>query len=183
MTIEASASVRLRPTIEPDLPAVVEILRSTADWYEPFLDPEDLEAQHAVDLQWAQENFGKREFWSAIIDGEVVGVLTIQDTGDHLYLGYVYVHEDHVGKRIGRRLLDHAAAQVHARGKEGMVLIAHPEAKWAVKAYRKYGFECIGHDEDEVLRWNDGWLSDYYEGGFQLWQWTPSQRMGVVGEA
>lgn len=167
--------VTLRRTTVPELPAVVEILRSTLDWYAPFTDPQDLEESHDVDLAWARENYDQREFWSAILDNEVVGVLTIQDTGRFLYLGYVYVHEDHVGKRIGRRLLDHAARQVRKRGKDGMVLLAHPEATWAIKAYRKYGFACIADTDAGVEAWGDGWLAPYHETGFYLWQWTPGQ--------
>jgi ribosomal protein S18 acetylase RimI-like enzyme len=163
----------LRPTIASDLPAVVAILRSTTDWYRPFVEPADLESQHNVDLAWAVENFERREFWSAVVGDEVVGLITLQDAGSCLYLGYVYVHRDHVGKRIGRRLLDHAAAEVERRDKDGMVLIAHPEAAWAVKAYEKFGFECVAKDDDTVCEWNDGWLEPYHEQGFHLWQWTP----------
>ena len=172
-TPKPALTVRLRPTTRPELPAVVEILRSTADWYAPFVTPEDLESQHRVDLAWARENFERREFFSAVLDGQVVGVLTLQETGDHLYLGYVYVHREHVGKRIGRRLLDHAAAEVERRGLQGMVLIAHPEAEWAVRAYQKYGFECVARTDDDVCAWNDGWLEAYHEQGFHLWSWTP----------
>jgi GNAT superfamily N-acetyltransferase len=120
----------------------------------------------------ARENFRKREFYSALVDGEVVGVITLQDTGDHLYLGYVYVHHDHVGKRIGRKLLDFASQEAARRNKEGMVLIAHPEATWAIRAYEKYGFECIAEDDDRVLAWNDGWLGPYHETGFTLWRYA-----------
>ncbi|MCB9670148.1 MAG: GNAT family N-acetyltransferase [Alphaproteobacteria bacterium] len=165
--------VTLRPTEERDLDAVVEILRSTVEWYRPFTDPEDLAASHEVDATWARANLRKREFWSAVLHGEVVGVLTLQDAGDFLYLGYVYVHRDHVGKRIGRRLLDHASAEVVRRDKEGMVLIAHPDAEWAVRAYTRYGFECVAESDDEVCAWNDGWLEPYHESGFQLWKWMP----------
>jgi ribosomal protein S18 acetylase RimI-like enzyme len=184
MHTHVAQQLRLRPTIEPDLPKVVEILRSTADWYRPFTDPEDLETQHAVDLAWARENFDRREFWSATLDGEVVGVLTLQDAGDVLYLGYVYVHEEYVGRRIGRRLLDHAAAQAVARGKRGMVLISHPEATWAIKAYTKYGFTCIADSDEAVCAWNDGWLAPYHEQGFHLWEWSVEQlATSAPGEA
>lgn len=176
-------ALELRPTVEPDLPAVVEILRSTVEWYRPFVDPDDLD-QHDVDLAWARENFDRREFWSATLDGEVVGVLTLQDAGDVLYLGYVYVHEDHVGKRIGRRLLDHAAAQAVARGKRGMVLLSHPEATWAVRAYTKYGFTCIADDDAAVCAWNRGWMKPYHEQGFHLFEWSVERLAGrATGEA
>lgn len=163
----------LRPTRRSELPDVVEILRSTAEWYAPFVTPEDLESQHRVDLDWARDNFERREFWSALVDGRVVGVLTLQDAGDWLYLGYVYVHREMVGRRIGRALLDHARSEVRRRRKRGMVLIAHPEAEWAVKAYRKYGFERVADSDDAVCAWNDGWLEPYHEEGFHLWRWRP----------
>lgn len=163
--------VTLRPTRPADLPAIVAILRSTAAWYEPFVEPEDLASQHLVDLKWAEENYRKREFWSAVLGDRVVGVLTMQDAGDWLYLGYVYVHEEMVGRRIGRKLLDHARSQAEARGKDGMVLIAHPEADWAVRAYRKYGFERVASTDEAVCAWNDGWLEPYHESGFHLWRW------------
>lgn len=172
MTLELVDALELRPTIRPQLPAVVEILRSTVDWYRPFTDPEDLDTQHDVDLAWAHENFETRDFWSATLNGEVVGVVTIQDAGDHLYLGYVYVHRDHVGKRIGRALLDLAAREAERRGKKGMVLLSHPGATWAVRAYTKYGFECIADTDEGVVTWNDSWLASYHETGFHLWQWT-----------
>ncbi len=162
----------LRPSRRADLPAVVEIVSSTAAWYAPFVEPEDLASQHDVDLAWAEENYAKREFWSATVDGEVIGVLTLQDAGDWLYLGYVYVHRDWVGRRIGRTLLDHAQQLAEARDKQGMVLIAHPEATWAVKAYEKYGFERVATSDTAVCAWNDGWLVPYHEAGFHLWRCT-----------
>lgn len=173
MTRELVDAVDVQPTIRPQLPAVVDILRSTLEWYRPFTDPDDLDTQHDVDLAWAEENFEARDFWSATLGDEVVGVITMQDTGDHLYLGYVYVHREHVGKRIGRALLDKAAAEAQRRGKKGMVLLSHPDATWAIKAYTKYGFECIASTDDAVVGWNNGWLSSYHETGFQLWQWNP----------
>lgn len=173
MVKSLATAVALRRSTPADIEPIVEILRSTTEWYRPFTDPEDLATQHHVDAAWARENMKKREFWSAVLDGEVVGILTLQDAGDFLYLGYVYVHRDHVGKRIGRRLLDHASAEVRRRDKEGMVLIAHPEADWAVRAYQKYGFDCVADTDDEVTAWNDGWLSPYHETGFHLWQWVP----------
>jgi GNAT superfamily N-acetyltransferase len=172
--MSAQPQPELRPTRVRELPSIVSILRSTAHWYAPFVAEDDLKTQHLVDLEWAQANYKKREFYSAIVEGEVVGVLTLQDAGDHLYLGYVYVHREHVGKRIGRTLLDFAADQAERRGKDGMVLIAHPEATWAIRAYEKYGFQCIADDDDAVTAWNDGWLSPYHEEGFTLWRFAMS---------
>lgn len=152
-----------------DLKAVVEILRSSASWYEPFVDPSDLD-QHHVTMDWAVENFEKRDFFVGELDGSVVGVVTLQDAGDFSYLGYVYLHADYTGHGLGRRLLDFAQRRSRAARKRGMVLIAHPQATWATRAYERYGFDRIAEREERVLAWNDGWLQPYYEKGFHLYR-------------
>lgn len=149
---------------------VAQIIRSSADWYEPFLEPEDM-AEHDVDEHWGRENFAKRDFFVGELDETVVGTVTLQDAGDFNYLGYVYLHADHTGKGLGKRLLRFARNESRRRGKAGMVLIAHPEATWATRAYERFGFECIAECREAVLGWNDGWLKPYYEEGFHLYRY------------
>lgn len=165
------AALDLEPARWGDMDDVVEIIRSSASWYEDLVEPEDF-GDHLVDLEWARENFPRRDFYVARLRGEVVGTVTLQDVGeDHVYLGYVYLHEDQVGNGLGRELLDFARDEARRRGRRSMVLIAHPEATWACRAYRKYGFEVIARGRDEVLAWEDGWLEPYYEEGFELYRY------------
>jgi len=162
-------ALEIEPATHHDKPAVVDIIRSSASWYEPFVEPDDM-GEHLVDRKWADENFERREFFIARSEGDEVGALSIQEVGDDwLYLGYVYVHTDHVGKRFGGRLLRFAKAEARRRGRKGLVLIAHPEAKWACRAYRKFGFDLIAEAREDVLTWEGGFLESYYEEGFQLY--------------
>ncbi len=162
-------------SIEParwaDAPKVVNIIRSSASWYEEIVEPEDMD-EHLVDMDWARRNFRRREFYVGRLDDEVAGTISLQEIGDdHLYLGYVYLHTDHVGNGFGTELLDFARAELVRRGRKSMVLIAHPDAVWAKKAYLRYGFEIIAESDEDVLAWNDGWLEPYHEAGFQLYQY------------
>lgn len=157
----------MRPATPNDEEAIVEILRSSADWYEPFIDEEDLD-QHLVTPSWYRKNFRIRQFYALELDDETVGTLTLQDAGSFLYLGYVYLHVDYVGQGLGRKLLDYARAEALRQGKSGLVLLAHPEAEWAVKAYERFGFRQVALERDDVLAWNDGWMKPYYEEGFAL---------------
>lgn len=150
---------------------VAQIIRSSADWYEPFVEPEDM-SEHDVDEAWGRENFEKRDFFVGELEDTLVATVTLQDAGDYNYLGYVYLHADHTGKGLGKRLLHFARAESRRRSKQGMVLIAHPEATWATRAYERYGFECIATAREDVLAWNDGWLEPYYEEGFHLYRYT-----------
>jgi ribosomal protein S18 acetylase RimI-like enzyme len=166
-----STGLDLEPARWDDMTDVVEIIRSSASWYEDIVEPEDF-SEHLVDRDWARENFRRRDFFVARLEDKVVGTVTLQDVGeDHVYLGYVCLHEDQVGNGFGRDLLDFARDETRRRGRKSMVLIAHPEATWACRAYEKYGFEVIGRDRDRILAWEDGWLEPFYEEGFHLLQY------------
>jgi len=165
------ASLEMEPADWSDMSDVVEIIRSSASWYEDLVEPEDF-SDHLVDLEWAKENFRRRDFFVARLGDEVIGTVTLQNVGeDHVYLGYVYLHEDQVGNGFGRDLLDFARDETRRRERKSMVLIAHPEAVWACRAYGKYGFEVIARGRDEILGWEGGWLEPYHEEGFELYQY------------
>lgn len=167
----APTELDIRPATWEHAPAIIEIVRSSASWYEEFVDPEDLD-EHYVDESWARENFEKRDFFVGLLDGQVAGTISLQPAGDDAtYLGYIYLHTDHVGNGYGGDLMDFARDESRRRGRSQMVLIAHPEAEWARRAYLKYGFEIIAETRDDVLAWNDGWLESYYEEGFQLYRY------------
>lgn len=164
-------TLQIRRAHRDDMESVVGIIRSSASWYEDIVDAEDL-GEHYVDMDWARKNFRRREFFVAEIDGEIAGTISLQEVGtDHLYLGYVYLHTDHVGNGFGGDLLDFARDEGRRRGRDGLVLLAHPEAEWACRAYEKYGFELLATDREKVLRWSDGWLKPYYEEGFHLYEY------------
>lgn len=152
-----------------DMSTIAGFIRSSADWYREFLSPEDM-AEHDVDEAWEERNFHRREFYLGRADDEDVGTISIQDFGEDLYLGYIYLDVSQVGKGYGRQLTSFAAREGRRRGKSGLVLIAHPEARWAVKAYLKAGFECIATEKRDVLAWNRGALRGYYEEGFHLFR-------------
>lgn len=147
---------------------VARLVRSSADWYRPFVDEKDM-AEHEVDAAWEEKNFARRSFYLGRLLGQAIGTISTQSLGDYAYLGYIYLDVDHVGKGHGRTLMKFAERQLRDSGKRGMALIAHPEATWAKKAYLKYGFEIAATEKEQVLQWQDGALKPYYEEGFQLY--------------
>lgn len=168
---DADDGLAIEPAEWSDMAEVVEIIRSSADWYEDIVEPEDLD-EHAVDLEWARENFPHRDFYVGRVEDDVAGTVTLQDVSeDHVYLGYVYLHTDYTGQGLGKDLLNFARDEARRRGRKFMVLLAHPEAEWACRAYEKYGFEVIARDREDVLAWQDGWLESYYEEGFHLYRY------------
>ncbi|MGF1468924.1 MAG: GNAT family N-acetyltransferase [Sandaracinaceae bacterium] len=161
----------IRPAQRAEMPLAADIVRSSAAWYARILDnPEDM-AEHQVDEAWADKNYALRDFYLGFEDGEAVGTLSLQyPEPSYCYIGYVYLYTRHVGKGYGRRFLRFAASRARARDCTSLVLIAHPKATWAVRAYEKFGFERVAERREAVLAWNDGWLKPYYEEGFHLFR-------------
>lgn len=152
-----------------DMDTIADFIRSSADWYRPFLAEKDLN-EHYVDDEWKEKNYTKREFYLGKDkeNGEV-GTISLQYFGDYAYLGYIYLDSKHVGKGYGIELINFAKETCQQKNKKGMCLIAHPQAKWAIKAYEKYGFKKKFSKKEEILNWNNGFLRPYYEEGFDLY--------------
>lgn len=166
-SIKTAEALGIRPATWRDMETIAGFLRSTADWYRPFLSENDM-AEHDVPAEWKRENFERRDFYLGTLGTKSVGTVSLQYFGDFAYVGYVYLGAEHVGHGYGRQLLEFAAGMASRKGKRGVALIAHPEATWATRAYTKFGFELTASAREDVLSWNDGALRDYYEEGFQL---------------
>jgi GNAT superfamily N-acetyltransferase len=147
---------------------IANFIRSTADWYRPFLSEEDMR-EHDLPPEWKRKNFRRRDFFLGMVGDTPVGTISLQYFGDYAYVGYVYLDAGHVGKGYGRELLEFAAGMASRKGMKGVALIAHPKATWATKAYEKFGFQKVASAREQVLSWNGGVLRDYYEEGFELY--------------
>lgn len=164
-------NLQIRRARRSDMSQIAAFVRSSAEWYRPFVDEADM-AEHEVDEAWEEKNYKKRDFYIGHADSEPVGTISLQYFGDYAYLGYIYLDVAHVGKGYGQTLMRFAESVARRMGMDGMVLIAHPEATWAKKAYLKYGFEIIAEERDDVCSWQDGCLDEYYEEGFQLYRFA-----------
>ena len=154
-----------------DMPQVAAFIRSSAHWYEEIVDEKDL-GEHHVDEAWIAKNYFRREFYLGKDDGKAIGTISLQVIKGFAYLGYIYLDVDQVGKGYGQQLMEFAKKEAKRRHLKGMVLIAHPKAKWATRAYLKYGFKKIATEKREVLSWNGGVLKPYYEEGFELYKFA-----------
>ena len=163
-----TTELEIRPASWRDMDTVADFLRSTADWYRPFVAEEDM-AEHDVPDSWKTENYEKRDFYIGEADDESIGTISLQYFGDFAYVGYVYLDSTQCGKGYGQELLEFATGLASRRGMKGVALIAHPEAKWATRAYTKFGFTRVATKKEEVLAFNGGFLKGYYEEGFELY--------------
>ena len=158
----------IRPARREEMGLVASFVRSSAEWYRPFVDEDDMD-EHEVGPEWEARNFELREFFIGCVDGRAVGTISMQTFGEWVYLGYIYLDVEHVGKGYGHQLMTFARRAAERAGFRGLALIAHPEATWATRAYEKFGFECVANTPADVLAWQDGALASYYEQDFDLY--------------
>jgi len=167
-TLTRRTTLSIRPARWDDMEAVADFIRSTADWYRPFVSEKDM-IEHEVPPEWKAKNFDRRDFYVGEADDQQVGTISLQYFGDYAYVGYVYLDEAFVGRGFGQQLLRYALDKARKKGMKGVALIAHPKATWATKAYVKFGFEKVASDREQVRSWNGGALASYYEEGFELY--------------
>lgn len=140
----------LRPAEPDELSTVIKLLEQAAAW---------LHEQGVTDqwpLSFAQDRFDAdlraREVWLARIDGDVVGTLTLNwsdqlwtDLGPTDVAGYVHRLTVLRGARgLGARLLDWAAREIRARGRNLLRLDCVTSNIRLNDYYRAAGFEAMG---------------------------------------
>jgi N-acetylglutamate synthase-like GNAT family acetyltransferase len=86
-------------------------------------------------------------FWACEVDGEIAGVMGIQDVADVTLIRHAYVRTRRQGQGIGGRMLAHLRSQ--ARGP--LLIGTWADADWAIAFYRRHGFEMVSDKEKERL--------------------------------
>jgi GNAT superfamily N-acetyltransferase len=135
----------IRPCDDQDRAAILEIINAAAlayrsvipadRWHEPYMSVAKLDAELAAGVVFHGER----------ADGELRGVMGIQDVGDVQLIRHAYVAPGAQGRGIGGALLDHLM-----RDRTGPVLVGTwAAARWAIAFYRRHGFAQVS-DEDKT---------------------------------
>jgi N-acetylglutamate synthase-like GNAT family acetyltransferase len=106
-------------------------------WHEPYMPREEL--QHEID--------DGVQFWGYEENGELVGVMGIQDVQDVTLIRHAYVRTTQRRKGIGGKLLSHLLTL-----SERPILIGTwAAATWAIRFYEKHGFQLVTEEEKNRL--------------------------------
>jgi GNAT superfamily N-acetyltransferase len=139
----------IRPCSEGDREAIFAIVNAAAEayrgvipadrWHEPYMPVEELDHEIASGVK----------FWGYEADGELVGVIGIQDVGDVNLIRHAYVAPERQGHGIGGALLEHLLGLAT----RPMLVGTWAAAEWAIRFYERYGFEPVGPKRTaELLR-------------------------------
>jgi GNAT superfamily N-acetyltransferase len=145
----STGPMSIRPCRDGDREAILTIVNAAAEayrgvipadrWREPYMPGEELDEEIAAGV----------EFWGCEADGELVGVMGIQDVGELDLIRHAYVSPALQGRGIGSRLLEHLTGPATRR----MLVGTWAAAEWAIRFYRRHGFEpCSPERSAELLR-------------------------------
>lgn len=137
----------IRPCVAADLPRIGEIVNEAAlayrgvipadRWHEPYMPREELEAEIAAGVR----------FWGFEEEGELVGVMGLQDVKDVTLIRHAYVRSRRQRSGVGGALMQSLVARTHRPLLVGTWATAH----WAIRFYERHGFRLVGPAEKDRL--------------------------------
>ncbi|MBD0283491.1 MAG: GNAT family N-acetyltransferase [Thermoleophilaceae bacterium] len=87
------------------------------------------------------------EFWGYEAGGALVGVMGFQSVLGIDLIRHAYVSPNYQRHGVGSALLDHLARSTRRR----MLVGTWAAADWAVRFYRRHGFELVGPERTPAL--------------------------------
>lgn len=108
-------------------------------WHEPYMPMEELESEIADGVT----------FWGYEADGELVGVMGIQNVRDVDLIRHAYVMPGLQGRGVGGELIKH----LQKIARRPMLVGTWADATWAIRFYERHGFTLTTPAEkDRLLR-------------------------------
>lgn len=106
-------------------------------WHEPYMSKEEL----------AHEIRDGIVFWGYEKDGNLIGVMGIQEVGDVTLIRHAYVATRERGKGIGSMLL----SELVTKTDRPLLIGTWADAVWAIRFYEKHGFRLVSNEEKDRL--------------------------------
>jgi len=106
-------------------------------WHEPYMSRDALKNEIDDGVQ----------FWGVENNGELVGVMGIQDKGGVDLIRHAYVRTDQRRKGFGRQLLK----RLEAETEKPILIGTWADAVWAVAFYQKNGYRLLDPEEKTML--------------------------------
>ena len=137
----------IRECKESDVNTISEIINDAAQayrgvipqdcWHEPYLSLAELRAQIEDGIL----------FWGLKRDGQLLGVMGIQDKGDVTLIRHAYVLSRAQKRGIGEKLLQHLQNMTA----KPILIGTWAAASWAVSFYQKNGYKHVSEEEKNRL--------------------------------
>ena len=134
----------IRPAARADAPAVAAVVAAAYTHYiarigkPPGPMNDDYTARIEAGQTWVLEN-----------NGEIAGILVLEETPAGFLLDNIAVHPDHHGQGLGRRLIAFAEAEASRRGYDAIILYTHEKMTENIALYTRLGFAETARIEEK----------------------------------
>lgn len=137
----------VRPCRDDERTAILAIVNAAAGayrgvipadrWHDPYMPSRELDGEISAGV----------EFWGYEVDGALVGVMGIQPVRDVDLIRHAYVLPGNQRLGVGGVLLEHLRRLNTRR----MLVGTWTAADWAIRFYRRHGFELVSPDRKTAL--------------------------------
>jgi N-acetylglutamate synthase-like GNAT family acetyltransferase len=137
----------IRECTERDLTTILEIINDAAQaykgvipedcWNEPYMPSDEL--RHEIE--------DGVEFWGLEQDGQLLGIMGIQDKGNLALIRHAYVRTNAQSEGIGTRLFWH----LEDITEKHLLIGTWAAASWAISFYEKKGYTSVSEEEKDRL--------------------------------
>jgi GNAT superfamily N-acetyltransferase len=137
----------ISPCTEAHIPAMFVVINDAARAYRGHVPDDCLHEPYMPEAELRSEIAAGVCFWGWFEDGELLGVMGIQDVQDMTLSRHAYVATDARRGGIGGRLLRHLLTLA-----DRPVLVGTwRAATWAIDFYGRHGFHLVDEAEETVL--------------------------------
>ena len=137
----------IRPCHDLERSRILEIVNCAAEayrdvippdrWRDPYMAPDELDQELAAGVR----------FWGYDANGSLVGVMGIQRVRDVQLIRHAYVVPVSQGHGVGSALLEY----LQRIGTQRMLVGTWAAAEWAIRFYRRHGFELVAPERTAPL--------------------------------
>ena len=137
----------IRECVDADFEAIYEIINDAAQAYRGIIPPDRWHEPYMPREELREEISAGVAFLGYEQDGELAGVMGIQDIQDVTLIRHAYVRTPLRGRGIGGVLL----ARIMDEATRPVLIGTWADAVWAVRFYERHGFKVVPPQQKELL--------------------------------
>jgi len=139
----------IRRCLDEDFETICRIINEAAQVYKGVIPADRWKEPYMSKTELEHEIRDGVRFWGYEEDGELVGVMGIQDLEVVSLIRHAYVLRTNQNQGIGKRLLSHLCGQAT----RPVLVGTWAAATWAIRFYEKHGFKQVSKEtKDRLLR-------------------------------
>ena len=137
----------IRPCNAADFGSIWTIINDGARAYAGVIPPDRWKEPYMTKAELQQQMDEGVVFWASEEDGQIAGVMGIQELQDVTLIRHAYVRTSAQRGGIGGKLLSH----LRGLAKKPLLIGTWAAAKWAIGFYEKHGFIAVSREQKERL--------------------------------